>query len=249
MVDYDRDFDGSDFGAAGTDSGFDGETFRDRIARLGLDTESFVREDRPRPYDIRVGTVRAGIDSRSIDDELGSQPTLDAGPASRHVVARARGNGRLTPRDNGSVKEVRPNVRVQPDRRDGERDSDRLTLPVPAAKRGRPSDSGRVMVDGAGDIGPGAVDELSTPSITASKSAPLNRFVSQTRRDGFVSAVFEGAIGNIKFGPTGELIITLVVPMANDIDEALKLREAFGIMIQVGMYRRQYAREHGMTNG
>lgn len=252
MADYNPELDGDYPGPAGYDQNTDGIDDPDRYRRFHVDPAGFVSENRPAPYNDGRRSKKQLSESRSDGNDMGVNPTADAGPDSRHVAKGRVGNRLTTPRHADTPSAIRSDVWVQPDRPAGTGGSDGFGQPIPDSIGGGSSSSGRAMggtIGGSDDSGAeGSGIEQRTTAISPTQATLILKRVGswpEARRFGFEKAVFEAALGSIRFGASGELLITIVVPTASDIDQALKLREGFGLTLQFGVYRKRYAKIHG----
>lgn len=199
--------------------------------RLGL--EGAIWSDPPtgsgRGPDSRPRQRRSG-DLEPVEPGTVPLPESGFGPNARHVEPGRRREpgttrdigpdadaGRKDARGDGDGRRVRGGD--EPGRDDGEFQS-RGTRG--ATKRG-------IELANAREIGradPGAqVARILRPTVT--------------KKLGFQKAIFEAMIHEVKYVSTGELAISLRVPV--DVEEAQKLGGAYGLSLQVMVVRKRYA--------
>lgn len=198
---------------------------------------------------IRMGSSEGSISVEQQQTILsGDDP---AGPNARHSTQRV--SGESGPGDNDSPNETPPSgpaitgvFRDESDGRygegvsNGQSESDGMATENPPSSIPR-SDArydarypGRLIDDARQRIanGPKTLSELQN------FANPLQRAPS------FEKAIFEAQVVEAKYMADGQFIIRLAVPTSQGCDEAQKLGKAFGIMLQVGVYRKRYVRQH-----
>jgi len=190
-----------------------------RKGRTNSRTDIYVGEDQ-REQSEREQSSLTGNDS--------------AGPNARNIAKGTErksesGYSRLTPQSSPSRPSQSGIQRDNSDGRYGERISDRFSEPDGMDQQNSTTTTPGFNAARRIASGPKTLSDLQNPLQRAPE---------------FEKAVFEAQVLEAKYMADGQFVIRLAVPTSQGCDEAQKLGKAFGIMLQVGVYRKRYARSH-----
>ena len=142
------------------------------------------------------------------------------GPDARHPNARRTGGSRELPDGSNTKKDAatRPVLQQSRDGRSSSIPSNRQPQSVRA-------------------IEPGAIPTLS--QVVAEQQRVS---VSQVNKPAprFTQAVFDATLAKCEFSGQGDFIIRFIVANPSDVDEAIKLRDAYGLSLTLAIARKHH---------